>query len=1105
MTILEDLHDNSNTKAFARGVAIAKKEKNLYTKQASYEGNKTIIESFVASSSGWKDRYRTQVVLNEISDEVIEYSCTCPAFREYAGLCKHCIALALSFVAAPEKFVGYKPNRASESSPAVMNFLQRTQSTESENVEPKSVHLSTEFTYDYGNWDVSFRIQYDFGQSYVIKNIEDFLNLVRNNDYFEYGKKLALMHNYAMFDDESLKIVRFLENAVAFRSETFSNAYSRFYLGGPKIERSISLTTLEVIQLFEILENSTFSIKANDYKSTEIKNACIKNENPPLKIEFLKARGGWNLQMNEQPCTINQGGKMYMWLGGKEVYKCTQELAACATFLESVFAYGEGIPFVSEKDMPEFCAAALPLIENPLNLDAPKAIDKYRKVPCNLRFYFDKNRWSIILNAEAAYNEYTYAVFGEVQNTSITAKGSRKQRQEMLSLAPARDKQHEARATQLIQHFFNQGTNKLSLKNDEAVADLVFGGLEKFRKMGEVYTTPSFDKIMKEEKPKYSIGVSLSGSLINLDVSSDDLSAKDLATLLSAYRQKKRYHRLAKGGFVNLEEYDLSQLDHLASDLDLSISDITSGQMQVPKYRAFYLDAQKELDYDAGFKKYVDNFKKVNEKSYKVPKALAGTLRNYQKYGYGWLAARTDAGFGGILADEMGLGKSIQLITLIMSKQEEAQSPSLIICPSSLVYNWKAEFERFAPNLNVKTVNGAAELREEIIYSACEGWDDDFVRKPVNVLITSYDMARIDNEIYLDCDFYIIALDEAQYIKNPATQTTRAVKKIPGEHRFALTGTPIENRLSELWSIFDFLMPGILGSYSAFRGRFEIPIVGGDEEAQQRLQKIVGPFILRRQKADVLKDLPDKLETVVYAPIEGQQKRLYSAHEQNLRMQLTKQKKEKGKRAAARAAGENVSSVEVLAELTKLRQLCCDPRLLYSDYKHAGTKIQTIAEIINSTIEAEEKVLVFSQFTSFLELIATHLDDEKIKYYTITGKTNKKKRLDLVNAFNEDDVPVFLISLKAGGTGLNLTGASVVIHADPWWNAAAQQQATDRAHRIGQTRVVSVQKVIAKGTIEERILKLQEEKSKLATQIVNAGGISLANLSSQDLIDLLSD
>ena len=414
----------------------------------------------------------------------------------------------------------------------------------------------------------------------------------------------------------------------------------------------------------------------------------------------------------------------------------------------------------------------------------------------------------------------------------------------------------------------------------------------------------------------------------------------------------------------------------------------------------------------------------------------------------------------------------------------------LIVCPASLVFNWVDEFARFAPSVSVEPIVGTKRER-----AAARR------RKDIDVIVTSYDLLRIDIDDYLDTTFFCQVLDEAQYIKNHGTLTARAVKRVHAKHRFALTGTPMENRLSEIWSIFDFLMPGFLGSYMRFRERFELDIIGGDENAAERLQKIVGTFMLRRLKSEVLPELPDKLESAVLVQMTDKQRRLYDAHEQRLRESLTAQRSQR----KHDNANEQAATVEVLAELTRLRQICCDPRLLLEDYKEPGGKMAAIADLIESARNENQKTLVFSQFTSFLELIAEKLDSPDVPYFTITGATPKKQRIAMVSQFNQDDTPVFLVSLKAGGTGLNLTGASVVIHADPWWNAATQNQATDRAHRIGQKRVVSVHKVIARGTIEERILKLQESKNELADKVVSSGGVTLAGLSREDLVGLLYD
>ena len=510
-----------------------------------------------------------------------------------------------------------------------------------------------------------------------------------------------------------------------------------------------------------------------------------------------------------------------------------------------------------------------------------------------------------------------------------------------------RDARLEARATTLVERYFGLGDPIIPNADDDAVGNLLFGGLPEFRALGEVFTTPAFDRLIRDGKPRISMGVSLAGNLIDLTVSAGDLESDELAALLSSYRKRKHYHRLKGGAYLSLEDMDLAELDRIAFDLGISLKELASGKVELPSYRAFYLDEEKDLDRDRSFKSYVDNFRSVDEQSYTPPAQLSSVLRPYQEEGFRWLSARCDAGFGGILADEMGLGKSLQLISLLLARRDEARrvGPSLIVCPASLVYNWLQEFARFAPELAVRAVAGPKAERRRIRALSLPAPDGSAATDPCDVLVTSYDLLRIDIHDWVGERFFLCALDEAQYVKNPAA----------------------------------LVMPGLLGPYARFRERFELPIVGGDEDIARRLQALVGPFMLRRLKTQVLSDLPEKLESVVYAPMTGEQLKLYSAHEQRLREELTRQKSDKAAKDGGRKSGMsdaefNKSKVQILAELTRLRQLCCDPRLLYENYKGPAAKLDAICDLVDSAMGGGEKALVFSQFTSFLSLIADKLD-----------------------------------------------------------------------------------------------------------------------------------
>ena len=513
--------------------------------------------------------------------------------------------------------------------------------------------------------------------------------------------------------------------------------------------------------------------------------------------------------------------------------------------------------------------------------------------------------------------------------------------------------------------------------------------------------------------------------------------------------------------------------------------------MSVPKFRALYLDAlfkQSEgikYNRDTVFKQIVRDIKDVSDSDFEVPTTLKPILRNYQKTGFRWLKTIAAYGFGGILADDMGLGKTLEVISLLLSQKEsEVQTTSLVICPSSLVLNWESEITRFAPELKAIAVMGTAAERRDKIAGAAEA----------DVLITSYDLLKRDILYYEDLHFHYEIIDEAQYIKNHNTQNAKSVKVINSAVRFALTGTPVENSLAELWSIYDFLMPGYLYTYRKFREKFEIPIVREqDKKILERLNKLVSPFILRRLKSDVLKELPEKTETTMYASMDGEQKKLYLANLLKSREDL-----------AYELDGGDFErrKLIILAMLTRLRQICCDPSLVYEDYTDVSAKLELCLEILDTSLASGHKVLLFSQFTSMLEIIEKELIKREIDFYKITGRTKAQERLRQVNAFNEDDTPVFLISLKAGGTGLNLTGADVVIHYDPWWNLSAQNQATDRAHRIGQTNSVQVYNLIAKDSIEEKIQKMQQAKAELADSIIREGEGAIASMSKDEIIGL---
>ena len=445
----------------------------------------------------------------------------------------------------------------------------------------------------------------------------------------------------------------------------------------------------------------------------------------------------------------------------------------------------------------------------------------------------------------------------------------------------------------------------------------------------------------------------------------------------------------------------------------------------------------------------------------------------------------------GILADDMGLGKTVQLLCVVCKyledETEKNKKPTLVVCPSSLCLNWQNEIEKFTQGVTSEVIHGSLQDRMRKIAEI----------NNYNIVITSYELLKRDIDEYKKYNYkfkYIIA-DEAQYIKNNNTQNAKAIKDIISETRFALTGTPIENSLSELWSIFDFIMPGYLFRYRNLKELYETPIMrDNDEIVMQKLKKLIEPFVLRRIKKEVLTELPDKTVTVLSSQMLEEQEEIYLSY-------LTQAKK--SAMEEIKENGIEKSQIKILALLTRLRQVCCHPSLFIENYEGGSGKLNQCIEIIKDAIQSGHKILLFSGYTAMFDIIEKELKKEQISYLKLTGQTKVSDRINLVDEFNNNpDKKLFLISLKAGGTGLNLVGADMVIHYDPWWNVSSENQATDRTYRIGQKRNVQVYKLITKNSIEEKIYDLQKRKEALIDNMLSTNQTFISKLSKEEIMNL---
>ena len=827
---------------------------------------------------------------------------------------------------------------------------------------------------------------------------------------------------------------------------------------------------------FELGKNGTdefFSINQDDityFDNNTFKTIHFENSRPDLSILFEKKDVGFRLYHKWNNFVFIEGLDFGYIIDNMNLYKMDKEKFEVLKSLSDTFIISENDEIiVPQNEVDRLISNVIPVLEENgfiKNVDETYKLFDISKPQAE--FYFDSNKKTISVEIKFVFDKYS--VFQNIFQSKI---------EEMLF-----DIGFEYKNGYLYE-----------MKDDDDIYDLYNGNIEKVKKFGEVFLSENFENKKIKVYKNAMKEVRVYGGLLEIDFDLNDFDFSEAQKILEAYRLKKKYFRLKDGDFIDLKNSTLEPALEVIDSFELDREDIIENKISVPVYNAFYLNnviskGNYGIKTDDVYDELINRFKKIDKNGYSIPSGLNGELRDYQKKGFFWLKTLASFNFGGILADDMGLGKTIQVITLILSDLEESseKNKSIVICPTSLIYNWKNEIKKFAPNLDCKVIAGNPELRHEMIAN------DEFA----GVFITTYDLLKRDLDYYSDFEFKFIIADEAQNIKNPFTQNSKAVKMLKGEVRFALTGTPIENSLAELWSIFDFVMPTYLGSKKRFRTDFEIPIIKHEDSSiSSRLKNKTMPFILRRIKKDVLKELPEKSETVLYCDMQEKQRRIYAANLIEAKNDIQK----------FISDGEfDKKKMKILAYITRLRQLCCHPALFINDYDGGSGKLELVMETIKNVIESGHRVLLFSQFTSMLNIIKNELIKESIDFFYIDGKTNSAKRISMTERFNEGENDVFLISLKAGGTGLNLTGADVVIHFDPWWNPAVMDQASDRAYRLGQVRNVQVFYVVAKNTIEEKIIELQNKKKELVKSIISDDGeIAIGNMSKEDILSIFNE
>lgn len=1043
---------------------------------------------------------RALVWLDKEKEAVLKTHCGCKDFKkDYYGCAHTAAALSawyiekegIEFFAGTPLETGLKNLARVENpfEPGVMKrtdsrLLQLLQNGQEENTLPvweekkivsKKELVHTEYSISQIG-DVHFlEMKAGISRSYVIKDIPTFYQAYQNIGLYSFGKTNCVLSE-SVCDDFTNELMHLIGDAMEMDRKSRGNSkYFQSQYGTSKDRRYFVLDNYFMCRFLTLLDGS--SLKYSDGKEVP-----VNLERKGLEATLRKKTHGAVLQI-KKVTKIADDHTFELFLQDQQgIFRVQSYSMDEIRIIRNLIALKDSL-YVRESDIQALSQNVLSVFEK-YGTVVVKGIElqNYESEKPELEVYLDIENKSVINCVPYTVYKEPEARFRLFDNTS-----GNKQRN------ATAENQYAQELVKTFQAYDPEAGRLSAYLEDEELYQFLQERIPDLQEKATVYISDRLKNMKVRNVPRLQVNIGMKSSGLLVALKGADLGERELEEILSSYSSKKKYFRLKNGTFFNFEDADTQLWENLA-DLFQHHGGKDPSLLKVPLYRAMYLNEMLKgreellLETDDHYQKLIRTM--GEEEKSALPASLQEVLRPYQEEGFHWIRRLKNIGFGGILADDMGLGKTLQILAFLLSEKQAGKKGkdmrTLIVCPASLVYNWRKEIQKFTPELSCTVIAGNQAVRQEMIENSVD----------VDVLVTSYDLLKRDIALYENVSFANEIIDEAQFIKNQHTQAAQSVRIVNADFRMALTGTPIENHLGELWSILDYLMPGFLYNYSKFQKEYETPIANQqDNGAMDRLRRMIHPFILRRLKKDVLKELPEKLEEAIVVKMEGEQKALYEAYASRLRLSL-EQKDDSEFRS---------SKLEVLAELTRLRQLCCDPSLLVENYHGENAKLDACMELVHQAVEGGHKVLLFSQFTSMLDIICDRLSTDGYAYYRIDGSVSKERRMDMVDSFDYDEVPVFCISLKAGGTGLNLTAADIVIHYDPWWNQAAQNQATDRAHRIGQTNSVSVYELIAGDTIEEQIQNIKKDKAKLMEDVLSGESVSASKIEREELLQLLSD
>mgnify|MGYP001258215149 CR=1 FL=1 len=1009
--------------------------------------------------------------------------CSCPAFLQY-GECKHEVAAMIAIADKRENswpviedFLEMRKREKAEKFMDIFSGLQQIRVETSQRTAKRQLRVEyilkpTQIFYLNRRFYLTIEIKVGPERTYVVRSMKDFLGKVGRGLPHEFTKKFTYDPEEHYFAKEDKEIVDMLLEM--FSTQQLYESSIDQWRYSPNRDRELVVPPFMARQLVQKLSGREckFEDGLDVYSPIVVRPA---NE-LPLSFELdegAEGQNGFSLHLESLGDIILFGEYGLVFYEGIFYETAAEQLRLLKELVEFNAGGGDDVAIEKEQLSP-FLSNVLPGLKRIGKVKIADTIQGRLVQPkLHTKIFMDEEDGRITLRIEHHYGTRVIDPFVRKEASD----------QDVILL---RDLEKEQEIMTLIERSpLKYNGKQLYLDDDEeALYEFIVDILPKLEEAAEVYIAGRIKTYfqMNRYTPVTSVDIESDGNFLEVNFDMDGIDEEEIRNVLRSVVEKKRYYRLPNGAFVSLESEEFEHIGQLLGELNIPSRELRHGSLKVPLYRSLQVDElmktrdKHAVKFGKAFRKLIQHLKNPEDMDFELPKGLKAKMRDYQVTGFQWFKSLAHYRLGGILADDMGLGKTLQSISYLLSEKETNpdEAPFLVVAPASLVYNWKSEIEKFAPGLKAEVMIGTPSERKAFFENG--GLPD--------VLITSYPTLRQDIENYEKIKFDTMILDEVQAIKNYATKTAAAVRSVQAAKRFALSGTPIENSIDELWSIFQAVLPGFFPPQAEFR-----------KMEQEKIARMVRPFILRRVKKDVLKVLPDKIETNHLSELTKPQKELYLAYLERIR-----QKTEK-----TLAEGDfNRNRIKILAGLTRLRQLCCHPSLFVENYRGESGKLEQLVELTQTAIENGKRLLIFSQFSSMLQLIRARLEEEGIDSFYLDGQTPSRDRVEMADRFNGGEKNVFLISLKAGGTGLNLTGADTVVLYDLWWNPAVEEQAAGRAHRIGQKNVVQIIRLMARGTIEEKIYELQQKKKELIEKVIQPGETMLNSLSEQEIRELLS-